>query len=109
MRSQSSVLIARDACENSLAGVANEQNGSKVIAGKVTNRWGRSYFPVLLLLVIHCNATELLALRVLATRGDCATFAISRDHNATASDIVVGFPAVEPQRTIVDPRVRSHV
>ena len=35
--------------------------------------------------------------------------AICRDRNASAGDIVVGFPDVEPQRTVVDLCVRPHV
>jgi len=93
---------ARDACRNSLAGFVIWQNGSKVIGKGVTNRWDNrrrisgSYRRAFLLLVVHCNATEFLALRVLATRSDDAALAISRDHNATTSDIIVGFSDVEP-------------
>ena len=63
----------------------------------------------LLVLVIYCNAAEFLALRVLATRGDDAEHAISRDDDPTARDIILGFPDIEPQRTVVDPRIRSRI
>src|SRR5712692_214811 len=62
-----------------------------------------------LLLVVHCGAGEFLALRIGAAYGDSAALAVSGDDYATASGDLAPFLNVEPQRMVVNLRVRPHV
>lgn len=62
-----------------------------------------------LLLVVHLNAHDLVALRVDSTRCDRAGLAVSRHFNAATSSALTVFLRVETQRAVIDLRVRSLV
>ena len=62
-----------------------------------------------LLLVVHRGAFELLALRIVSTRGSRARLAIRRHHNSAGDSNLSAFLDSELQCVIIDLLVRSRV
>jgi hypothetical protein len=62
-----------------------------------------------LLLVVHRSTHELLTVRVDSTHCDRAALAVGRHLNATTSNALTAFLEVEPQRAVIDLRIRPQV